>query len=557
MNPWRFLHLLVIGVGIGAAAPAGADAIVTACGKDVWPGDPRTDLMEALAAGGRVTFSCAGAIVFSQSHAVLKDVEIDGGGAVTLDGNGLRMFGLGSGRSPRLAFKALRVVGAGVGPSGLPGSVVSGEGSVALLDGTQISRSQKPIWVMAGALEIRNAWLHENTGPVVVVSEGSLDVSKATRFTDNRGPAIATGPSTRARIDDTQFFRNGGSDFGGAAAQGCEVVITGSWFADNTAVEDGGALVSRCKLTLEDTQFERNVAARDGGAVYLGIGSDATMRAVQFRENRAGRNGGAVMAVWRLDRLGALRVRKGRFERNQAGATGGAISAGEARRVEIQLGAFVANVAGNAGGAIYVRQSPLVVDRTAFLKNRSNGSGGAIASLCMPAAAGRVSNSLLSGNVASAGGAFHGTHMTFVNATLVMNGGAAVRQGATCSDRSEIAFANTIIDGGWQGGCAGADAARTFRDLGHNLQFFGSSCGPTIVVALPLLGPFYAPLAPVSPAIAAGSLAVCAAAPIGGRDLYGTHRPQGAGCSIGAVEGDLSAAWARLFERQRGDSPGR
>lgn len=557
MNAWRVFHLLVVCVGLGAAARAGADATVTACGKDVWPGDPRTDLKEALAAGGRITFSCAGAIVFSQSHAVLKDVEIDGGGAVTLDGNGLRMFGLGSGLSPRLAFKAIRIVGGGVGPSGLPGSVVSGEGSVALLDGTNLSRSQKPIWVMAGALEIRNAWLHENSGPVVVVSEGSLDVSKTTRFTDNQGPAIGTGPFTRARIDNTQFFRNGGADFGGTAAQGCEVVITGSWFADNTAAEDGGAFASRCKLTLEDTQFERNVAGRDGGAVYLGIGSDATMRAVQFRGNRAARNGGAVMAVWQLDRRGALRVRNGRFERNQAGATGGAISAGESSRVEIALGAFVANTANNAGGAVYVRQSPLVVDRSAFLKNRTNGTGGAIASLCMPAAAGRVANSLVSDNVANAGGAFHGTNMTFVNATLVMNGGAAVRQGTTCSDRSEIAFANTIIDGGWQGGCAGADAERTFKDLGHNLQFFGQSCGPTIAVALPLLGPFFAPLAPVSPAIGAGSLQVCAAVPISGRDLYGTHRPQGAGCSIGAVEGDLSAALGRLIGRRRGDSPGR
>ena len=69
---------------------------------------------------------------------------------------------------------------------------------------------------------------------------------------------------------------------------------------------------------LEDPQFEPNNAGRDGGALYLGTGSDATMRAVRFRANQAARNDGAVMAVmavmavsavlvvWEVDRRGAL-----------------------------------------------------------------------------------------------------------------------------------------------------------------------------------------------------------------------------------------------------------
>ena len=75
---------------------------------------------------------------------------------------------------------------------------------------------------------------------------------------------------------------------------------------------------------LEDPQFEPNIAGRDGGALYLGTGSDATVRAVRFRANHAARNGGAVMAVmavlavlavmavwavlavWEVDRRGAL-----------------------------------------------------------------------------------------------------------------------------------------------------------------------------------------------------------------------------------------------------------
>ena len=551
MNARSLLKALCFGLGLCLAVPASADATVTACGKDVWPNDPRTDLSEAVAAGGRITFACSGRIVFSRSHALLKDVDIDGGGAVTLDGNGHRMFGLGSGRSPSVTFKAIRIVGGALGPSGQPGGVISGEGHVAFLDGTNLSMSQKPVWLLAGSLLIRNAWLHENSGPVVIVSEGSLDIGKTTRFTDNAGQTIATGPSTRVRIDDTQFFRNGGASFGGAAAKSCEVSISASWFADNGMAEDGGALSSHCKLTLERTQFERNHAGRDGGAVFLGPGADVTMRTVRFNGNTAARNGGAVAGIFALDRRGAVTVRSGRFERNLAGGTGGAISAGEASRVDIGLGSFVGNQATNAGGAVYVRQSPLVIARSVFLRNRTASTGGAIASLCMPADAGRVANTLMAGNVAGAGGAFHGTHTTFINATLVMNGGLPVQQGSSCSDHSEIAFANTILDGG----CAGNDATRTFKDLGHNLQFPGGSCGQTIPTAFPLLGYFFAPFPPFSPAIGAGDARVCMSAPINGRDLYGTHRPQGSACSIGAIEGDLSAAFARLIDRRRGDLP--
>lgn len=554
MSARSLLQMLCFGLGLCLAAPASADATVTACGKDVWPNDPRTDLREALAAGGRITFACSGSILFSQGHLLLKDVEIGGGGAVTLDGNGHRMFGMGSARFPNVTFKAIRIVGGAVGPSGLPGSVISGEGNVAFLDGTNISLSQKPVWVLAGNVVVRNAWLHENAGPVVVVSEGSLDIAKTTRFTDNPGQTIATGPATRVSISDTQFFRNGGASFGGTAAQGCEVSIAGSWFADNRVAEDGGALSSHCKLTLEDTQFERNHAGRDGGAVFLGPGAEVTaMRKVRFTGNQAARNGGAIAGIWTLARRGALSVRSGRFEGNLAGATGGAIHAGESSRIDVGLGSFIGNQATNAGGAVYVRQSPLRVGRSVFLKNRTASTGGAIASLCMPASAGRVANSLFAGNVAGAGGVFHGTHMTFINATLVTNGNTPVQQGSNCSDRSEIAFANTILDGG----CGGGDAARTFKDLGHNLQFPGQSCGPTIPSAFPLLGFFFAPFPPFSPAIGAGDLKVCMAAPIDGRDLHGTHRPQGSACSIGAIEGDFSAAFTRLIARRRGDLPAR
>jgi len=548
----RALTLLVGCALAFTSAQALADANVKVCGHDVWPGDPRMDFSEAVSIGGRITFDCSGVILLTRTHGLTKDTEIDGGGGVTLDGQNQRMFGLGS-SVPRLTFRNIRLEHGGTGASGLPGSVVSGEGFVSFLGHTSISRSVKPLWIMSGSATFQGARIAGNSGPVVVVSEGELEISHNTTFTDNIGQSVGTGPTVRVRIHDTQFFRNGGANFGGTLAGNCEVIVTNSWFADNHTGENGGALSTRCKLTIEGTQFERNIARGDGGAVYLGIGANATMNKVQFRENQSGQNGGAIGAVWNIGQRGGLGIRHGRFERNSAVRAGGAIYVGEASRLDIRFGTFLGNAAQNAGGAIYVRQSPLTASNSLFLKNRANGTGGAIESLCMPMNGGHIVNSIVAGNSAAGGGAFYGTHVTFLNATIVSNGDLPVRQGTGCAASSAIAFANTIIEGGPRGACAGGDATRVFKDLGHNLQFPGKTCGAAMTSAMPLLGAFFAPFVPFSPATGNGDAAVCMAPPIGGRDIYGAHRPQGSACSIGAVEGDLSQLVDRFFKRRRGD----
>jgi hypothetical protein len=68
--------------------------------------------------------------------------------------------------------------------------------------------------------DVRNAWIAENIGPVLIVSEGALTISQGSRFTDNKGQLLATGPITNVQIQDTQFLRNGHSSFGGTAAAG-------------------------------------------------------------------------------------------------------------------------------------------------------------------------------------------------------------------------------------------------------------------------------------------------------------------------------------------------
>jgi predicted outer membrane repeat protein len=540
----KWLHGIVPTLVAGLAH---ADATVTACGQDVWPGDARTDLSEALQAGGRITFACAGTIAFTTTHALGRDVVIDGEGKVTLDGNGHRMFGIRAG--VHASFTRITIRGGGTS-GGNPGSVISGEGAVSLLAGTTIRNSIRPIWLLAGNLVLRDAWIAENTGPVLVVSEGELDISQNSRLTDNKGgEVLATGPGTTVRIADTQFLRNGHASFGGSAAGNCEVTIRNAWFADNADTQDGGAILSRCALTVEDSQFERNRAGGDGGAIRQTHGATAVMRKVTFRANQAAGSGGAIAAVWDLQRQGSLRVRNSRFERNVATRAGGAIYAGESALVEISVDGFVGNTAGTAGGAIYARQARLDSRGSLFRQNTAN-TGAAIQTLCMPAM-GQIANTILVDNSAKQGaGAFHGGNVRFLNVTIAGNGSRPVQHAQLCGDTSAIEFANTIVLGNWNGACGGADAQRTFRDLGHNLQFPGNACGSTIPSVFPILGPFYAPLRPLSPAGNGGDNALCMAAPINGRDIFGTHRPQGEACSIGAVEGDLSTLFDRYWRKR-------
>lgn len=538
---------------------ARADTTVTVCGKDVWPGDPRIDLSEALQIGGRITFACSGVIEITKSHGLHKDLQVDGEHKITLDGKGRRIFGLGT-SGVHVSFTHIKIQGGGLPPGSNPGSLIVGEGVVSLLEGTTVKNSDRPIWLMAGDLQIHNASISENIGPVLVVSDGTLTITQNSRLTGNKGDLLHTGPRTKVHISDSHFLDNGHSIFGTDPAD-CEVVIAKSWFADNTAsddthVKDGGAILSRCRLTIEDTQFERNHAGLDGGAVYLAHGVSASMRKVLFKQNRA-RGGGAIVHAGDgvgQEQRGSLSLRNGRFENNEASMAGGALLVSQSNVVEISGSAFIGNSAEVSAGAIFVDRSLLNIHGSLFRKNRAP-SGATIQGKCM-SAIGRISNAIITDNIsATTGGAYYGSNMRFINTTVVNNGSLPIQHGDLCGESTTIEFANTILQGGWNGACGGGDTRRTFSDLGHNLQFPWQTCGTSIPVAYPLLGPFYAPLMPMSPAGSSGDNTLCMAPPISGRDIFGTHRPQGGTCSIGAVEGDLTTLIERLVKRRRGNDP--
>jgi hypothetical protein len=88
------------------------------------------------------------------------------------------------------------------------------------------------------------------------------------------------------------------------------------------------------------------------------------------------------------------------------------------------------------------------------------------------------------------------------------------------------------------GGCGPGPFHVLFADGGRNMQFPSGDCGSSIPVTDPRLDEFYVPLA-TGPATGAGDLKSCTTAPVNGVDVYGQRRPQGKGCTIGAVEGDI------------------
>jgi hypothetical protein len=132
-----------------------------------------------------------------------------------------------------------------------------------------------------------------------------------------------------------------------------------------------------------------------------------------------------------------------------------------------------------------------------------------------------------------------GNALLLVNSTVAANRGTAL----TWQDagvRSEVRFKNSIISGNRSGNCAAAPANVQVLDGGNNLQTQDTSCGTTIPVDDPKLEAIYFTPHPLSPARRAGDNAVCLAAPVSARDVYGERRPQADACTIGAVEGTVN-----------------
>src|SRR5439155_7350428 len=263
---------------------------------------------------------------------------------------------------------------------------------------------------------------------------------------------------------------------------------------------NGGGIYNSGTLNVSNSTFSGNSMKRPlvGGIAWGGgIFNLATLNVSNstFSANGTCTNG-CVVYGGGIFNLGTLNVSNSTFSANSA-----------------------ANVnSGLNGGGIY-NGATLTVTNSTFSGN-SAANGGAI----FNEATVHVHNSTVSGNSASnsnGGGVFDNT--AGASATR-KNSLVANNSGGDCTNSGTLTADTHNLDS--DGSCDNA----TTRTAGQiNLQSLANNGGPTQTMAL----------GPTSAAIDAGDDAVCAAAPISGKDQRGINRPIGPHSDIGAYERDI------------------
>ena len=561
---------LILVVALFLAPPARADATVTLCAADDQAG-AGTNLSAALAVGGRVTFACgAAATILMNCHAqIATDTEIDGAGHVTLRVNvggpgcssptgsvHFALFHDPPGKTLALKLTGLNLVGLKAPPkavtSTLPGQLVFGNLALTIT-GSTIQSWTSPIFLSTGQAIVDSSTLSNNDG--VVLAAPTLVVRHGTIFSNNGGvPLRSTGGTVL--IDGGRFTGNRS----GSQLNACTSIdIHDSNFDSNTSATTGGALSVGCNTRISGGMFKKN-QARSGGALYIGDGAQSTnLVGVTFEGNQASADGGAVAMRYEiyppLPPAQTVALHGVTFRSNAAQIAGALEVARDAapgtvlanRTLTAAGTQFIDNHATIAGGGLLFARAQAVFDGVVFVGNRADKGGGALVSLQRNDGGLELANTLLVQNVSPLGAAVLGHGVTFVNSTLADNNGPAI-SGATAAaflppvrgiGPQPIGLQNTIVAAGTGAACGPMAPDVPIIDEGNNLQSGGNACGATIAVGSPRFGPSYIPL-PGSPAAHGGNDAVCAAAPVAGRDLWGEVRPNSGHCAIGAAESNIS-----------------
>ena len=297
------------------------------------------------------------------------------------------------------------------------------------------------------------------------------------------------------------------------------------------------------------TELALDAALAAGGNVTFNCGtSPVTITVTSTKTVSADTtiDGGSLITIDGGDSVGVFSVNAGvnftvqnlTIANGTAGSGGGGIYNGGT--LEVTNSTFSGNSAYLGGGGIS-SSGTLEVTNSIFSGNTAAWGGGISSN-----GRGTVTNSTFSGNSAGEGGGIDNTGtLTVTNSTFSGNSadlGGGISNGGILT----VTLTNTIVANSTGGNCLGV------TDGGHNLDdggtcFFSMANG-SLSDANPNLDPEgladnggptqTIALRPGSPAINAGSEAVCAASPVNNLDQRGYGRP-GAGatsCSIGAYE---------------------
>jgi len=349
-------------------------------------------------------------------------------------------------------------------------------------------------------------------------------------------------------MTSSALFENNAAAAGGGILNSGIMTIANSTVVDNNAGADAGGVLNSGTLTITGSTLSSNNARTDGGGI-LSSGT-LTVSNSTFAGNNAGADAGAIF------NSGALTITDSTLLSNNARTDGGGIlSSGT---LTISDCVFLENNTGDEGGGVFDGGGTITVTHSSFSGNNAVAGGAIFARFDMT-----VANSTFSANSASSGDDVYiggGAH-TIVNTTLfgtfpdpeendAMGIGAAGSGGGVVNSvggGGTVTLSNTIVAGHASGGnCVGV-----INNGGHNLED-GATCGwgtangsrsGTDPLLSGLTGnPSVLPLSVGSPAIDAGSNAVCAAAPVSNTSQNGVARPNdgdgngSAACDIGAFE---------------------
>ena len=382
-----------------------------------------------------------------------------------------------------------------------------------------------------------------------VLQNGTTAVFEDLKFSNPAGGAIIVGLGPQVTIRRCVFDGNinsSGSASGGALSIGGETTIDSSEFRNNSSnLTSGGAIFlgTGALLTIRNSVIEDN-SARTGGGIAVGSGLERlVLEDVTIQRNHASADGGGIFSQSRVETAGVT------LFQNTTNGNGGGIWAenrGGGNTIDALklVGADIRdNTADLNGGGIYldsgVALHTFLISRSAVWENDANLGGG----VYVAGGTGtdiKVANSTIGVNTAATGGGIYlqSGDLDILHSTIWNNQAEQLR-----NQPSVLANIGNSIIGFDAVGASGCDNAP--NSLGPNLGS-DASCGASLV-GDPKLGPItntggYAPTQPFaddSPALDAGDLSICSAAPISFFDLDGPNRPNGKQCDLGAWESSV------------------
>lgn len=265
--------------------------------------------------GGSLSFNCGArsvVIVFSSPKTITSQVQILGGGMITLSGNdATSLFSVAKGATLGLNNIVLTNARISIGNGG----AILSSGNL-ILDGVRMANNLAVDYGKGGAiasfgnLEIYNSQFEANQGSqggalyletqyshTKIVNSTFLS-NRAQGLTVARGGAIALNDSAVIEIHASHFYWNA-ANYGGAidsnSTASTILIDQNSSFQNNSVTFEGGAINSIANLDIYNSSFLQNSANSDrGGAISLTGTGKLNGNHLTFHQNTARGNGGAI-----------------------------------------------------------------------------------------------------------------------------------------------------------------------------------------------------------------------------------------------------------------------